>query len=130
MSQYVKHRVKNAVTFISDFERVKIEEARRSGCDSVVCGHIHQAEMREIDGMLYCNDGDWVESMAALVESHDGSLELVHWRTRMCEPLNLGLLEPLFIGEKSHDGAFSRTSASLPAGKGVTLPAFLNRRDR
>jgi UDP-2,3-diacylglucosamine pyrophosphatase LpxH len=93
MSQYVKHRVKNAVNFISDFERVMIEEARRRGCDGVVCGHIHRAEMREIDGMLYCNDGDWVESLTALVESHDGALELVHWRSRLSEPLNLGRLE-------------------------------------
>lgn len=93
MSQYVKHRVKNAVNFISDFERVMIEEARRRGCDGVVCGHIHKAEMREIDGMLYCNDGDWVESLTALVEAHDGSLELVHWRSRLSAPLNLGRLE-------------------------------------
>jgi UDP-2,3-diacylglucosamine pyrophosphatase LpxH len=45
----------------------------------VVCGHIHRAEMREINGTLYCNDGDWVESRTALVEHHDGRLELVHW---------------------------------------------------
>jgi UDP-2,3-diacylglucosamine pyrophosphatase LpxH len=82
--------VKNAVNFISDFERVMIEEARRRGCDGVVCGHIHKAEMREIDGMLYCNDGDWVESLTALIERYDGTLELVHWRGRLSAPLNLG----------------------------------------
>ena len=49
------------------------EEARRRGCDGVVCGHIHKAEMREIDGILYCNDGDWVESLSALVETHAAS---------------------------------------------------------
>jgi UDP-2,3-diacylglucosamine pyrophosphatase LpxH len=54
-------------------------EARRRGHDGVVCGHIHRAEMRDIDGVLYCNDGDWVESRTALVEHYDGSLELVHW---------------------------------------------------
>ncbi len=93
MSQYVKHRVKNAVNFISDFERVMTEEARRRGCDGVVCGHIHKAEVREIDGILYCNDGDWVESLSALVETHDGALRLVHWRNRLTAPLNLGRLE-------------------------------------
>jgi UDP-2,3-diacylglucosamine pyrophosphatase LpxH len=54
-------------------------EARRRGHDGVVCGHIHRAEMREIDGTLYCNDGDWVESRSALVEHADGRLELVYW---------------------------------------------------
>ena len=51
----------------------------RRANDGVVCGHIHRAEMRDIGGVLYCNDGDWVESRTALVEHHDGRLELVHW---------------------------------------------------
>jgi UDP-2,3-diacylglucosamine pyrophosphatase LpxH len=90
MSQYLKHQVKNAVNFISDFEHVMTEEARRRGCDGVVCGHIHKAEMREINGMLYCNDGDWVESLTALAEDFDGKLHLIHWRGRLNEPMNLG----------------------------------------
>jgi len=79
LSQYLKHRVKNAVSFISDFEGALAEEARRRGFDGVVCGHIHKAEIREIDGVLYCNDGDWVESLSALVETPEGRLELVFW---------------------------------------------------
>jgi UDP-2,3-diacylglucosamine pyrophosphatase LpxH len=90
MSQYIKHQVKNAVSFISDFEHVVIEEARRRKCDGVVCGHIHKAEVREVDGILYCNDGDWVESLTALVETFEGELKLVHWRGRIASPLNLG----------------------------------------
>ena len=81
MSQYLKHKVKNAVNFISDFEHVMTEEARRRGCDGVVCGHIHKAEMREISGILYCNDGDWVESLTALAEEFDGTLHLIRWHT-------------------------------------------------
>ena len=54
-------------------------EARSRGYQGVVCGHIHRPEMREIEGTLYCNDGDWVESLSALVEHMDGRLELVHW---------------------------------------------------
>jgi len=54
-------------------------EATRRGVDGVVCGHIHHAEIREMNGVLYCNDGDWVESCTALVEHFDGRLELVHW---------------------------------------------------
>jgi UDP-2,3-diacylglucosamine pyrophosphatase LpxH len=79
LSQYLKHKVKNAVSFISDFEHALIAEARRRGYDGVVCGHIHKAEIREVDGLVYCNDGDWVESLTALVEHADGKLEIVHW---------------------------------------------------
>jgi len=80
LSQYLKLKVKNAVSFISDFERVLVREARRRGYDGVVCGHIHHAEIREVDGALYCNDGDWVESLTALVETHEGELRIVPWR--------------------------------------------------
>jgi UDP-2,3-diacylglucosamine pyrophosphatase LpxH len=57
------------------------QEAQRQGFDGVVCGHIHHAEIRDVSGVLYCNDGDWVESRTALVEHHDGRLEISHWRT-------------------------------------------------
>jgi UDP-2,3-diacylglucosamine pyrophosphatase LpxH len=80
LALYLKHRIKNAVSYISDFERAVAEEAHRRGVDGVVCGHIHKAEIREIDGVLYCNDGDWVESLTALDESHSGELTIVNWR--------------------------------------------------
>ena len=54
-------------------------EARRRGVDGVVCGHIHHAEIRTIDGVLYCNDGDWVESCTALVEDFQGRLRIIRW---------------------------------------------------
>jgi UDP-2,3-diacylglucosamine pyrophosphatase LpxH len=79
LSQYLKHQVKNAVNFISKFEHVMTDEARRRGCDGVVCGHIHKAEIRDIDGVLYCNDGDWVESLSALVETFEGELKIIYW---------------------------------------------------
>lgn len=82
LSQYLKQKVKNAVNFITDFENALTSEARRRGYDGVVCGHIHKAEMREIDGILYCNDGDWVESLSALVETHSGELKLIFWPYR------------------------------------------------
>ena len=74
--------VKGAVKYIQQFERAVAAEARKRGFDGVVCGHIHHAEIRDIDGTLYCNDGDWVESLTALVEHHDGRLEIVHWPQR------------------------------------------------
>ena len=79
LSQYLKHSVKNAVSFIADFEQIMAREARIRGCDGVVCGHIHKAEIRMIDDILYCNDGDWVESLTALVEDMNGELRIVHW---------------------------------------------------
>ncbi|MBI2747104.1 MAG: UDP-2,3-diacylglucosamine diphosphatase [Burkholderiales bacterium] len=79
LSAYLKHKVKKAVNFISDFEQAVAHEAKKRGHQGVVCGHIHHAEIREIEGILYCNDGDWVESLTALVEHHDGRLELVRW---------------------------------------------------
>ncbi|WP_439587365.1 UDP-2,3-diacylglucosamine diphosphatase [Hydrogenophaga sp.] len=80
LSQYLKHKVKSALNYVTDFERAVAAEARQRGYQGVVCGHIHRPEMRMIDGTLYCNDGDWVESLSALVEHFDGRLELVHWR--------------------------------------------------
>ena len=79
LSAYLKLKVKKAVSFINDFEQAVAHEARRRGHQGVVCGHIHHAEIREIEGVLYCNDGDWVESLSALVEHHDGRLEIVRW---------------------------------------------------
>lgn len=77
LSAYLKLKVKKAVNFISDFEVAVANEARKLGYQGVVCGHIHQAEIRNIDGILYCNDGDWVESCSALVEHADGRLEIL-----------------------------------------------------
>src|SRR5580704_14475206 len=79
LSQWLKRQVKEAVKAIDRFESALANEARRRGFDGVVCGHIHHAEMRDINGVLYINDGDWVESCTALVEHADGRLELVDW---------------------------------------------------
>jgi UDP-2,3-diacylglucosamine pyrophosphatase LpxH len=79
LSAYLKHKVKSALNYVTDFEVAVANAARAQGHDGVVCGHIHRAEMRDIQGTLYCNDGDWVESRSALVEHHDGRLELVYW---------------------------------------------------
>jgi UDP-2,3-diacylglucosamine pyrophosphatase LpxH len=96
LSAYLKTRVKNALQFVENFEAAVAEEARRRGVDGVICGHIHKAEMRDIDGIVYINDGDWVESCSALVEHPDGRMEILEWarlrswsaidRTRRDEP--------------------------------------------
>lgn len=79
LSAYLKMRVKKALNYVSDFERAVAHEAQRRGYQGVVCGHIHHAEIRDIDGVIYCNDGDWVESLSALVEHEDGRFELIFW---------------------------------------------------
>lgn len=79
LSAWLKRQVKGAVMAIDRFEIALAAEARRRGVDGVVCGHIHHAEMRDIGGILYINDGDWVESCTALAEHADGRLELIDW---------------------------------------------------
>jgi UDP-2,3-diacylglucosamine pyrophosphatase LpxH len=82
LSAYLKHRVKNATEYIGRFAEAVTEAARQHQVDGVVCGHIHFAEIRDIGGVLYCNDGDWVESCTAMVEHRDGRLEIIQWLDR------------------------------------------------
>ena len=79
LSAWLKHKVKNAVEYISAFEDLVAAEARKRGVDGVVCGHIHHAEIRMIGDVLYLNDGDWVESCSALVEDAHGNMEILRW---------------------------------------------------
>ncbi len=79
LSRFLKHRVKKAVDFIFQFEKNLAGYCKKKGYDGVICGHIHHAEIKEIDGVTYMNDGDWVESLTALVEHHDGRWEIVTW---------------------------------------------------
>ena len=79
LAGFLKHKVKNAVNYISNFESAVVHMAKKHDVDGIVCGHIHHAEMTYIDDVLYLNDGDWVESCTALTEHPDGKLELVRW---------------------------------------------------
>ena len=79
LSKHAKHKVKNAVEFISRFEETVAHEAARLEVDGVVCGHIHTAEARRFGEIDYYNDGDWVEGCTALVEHRDGRMEILHW---------------------------------------------------
>jgi len=94
LSAYLKHKVKKALNYVMDFEQAVAAQARHRGHDGVVCGHIHRAAMRHIDGTLYCNDGDWVESRTALIEHCDGRLELLHWDQRQ-QPTQQALATPV-----------------------------------
>jgi UDP-2,3-diacylglucosamine pyrophosphatase LpxH len=83
LSRYLKLKVKRAVSYVGDFENALAREARKRGAHGVVCGHIHHAELRQIQGTLYANDGDWVESLTALAEHADGRLEIIDWSEEM-----------------------------------------------
>ena len=104
VAAFLKHKVKNAVKYIANFERALAVEARRRGVDGVICGHIHRAEISEIDGITYCNDGDWVESCTALVEDFQGRLSLLRW-TEDIEVLVGSQALPLLDGAVALDAA-------------------------
>ncbi len=89
LSQWLKRQVKEAVKAIDRFETALAGEARRRGYDGVICGHIHHAEMRMVNGVMYMNDGDWVESCTALLEHQDGRFELLDWAAVQRAPSRL-----------------------------------------
>ena len=79
LSAWIKHRVKTAVNYVSDYEQAVGYECKRQGYDGVICGHIHRAEIREFNGVRYMNCGDWVESRTALVEDGDRGFRILDW---------------------------------------------------
>jgi UDP-2,3-diacylglucosamine pyrophosphatase LpxH len=87
LSAYLKKRVKNAVSYIGKYEEAVAHAAIERGLDGIVCGHIHSAEIREMEGphgsVTYYNDGDWVESCTALVEDFSGAMSLIDWPAEM-----------------------------------------------
>jgi UDP-2,3-diacylglucosamine pyrophosphatase LpxH len=99
IAAFLKHKVKNAVTYIANFERALADEARRRGLDGTICGHIHRAEITDIDGILYCNDGDWVESCTVLTEDFDGRMALLRWTERKEVMAHTGMVTTPPIGK-------------------------------
>ena len=79
LSAYIKQKVKRAVSYIGDFEEAVSHQCRKHDYDGVICGHIHHAEIRDIEGVTYMNCGDWVESCTALVEDNTGQFQIIHW---------------------------------------------------
>ena len=77
LSEFLKQRSGAAERYIERFVQAGLDDARRRGLDGIVCGHIHRAGLVERDGLVYANDGDWVESLTALAEAQDGSLRLL-----------------------------------------------------
>lgn len=87
ISARLKQRVASAKRYIAKFEAFAAKYARKRGFDGIICGHIHKPEIRDIDGIRYANDGDWVEHRSALAEGEDGTMSLVHWNSATRESL-------------------------------------------
>ena len=120
LSAWLKLQVKEAVKAIDRFETALADDARRRGFDGVVCGHIHHAEMRTVNGVLYLNDGDWVESCTALVEHSDGKLELVDWVAR--NKLSL-LARPAARASATKEAVMQAVAAEFGTGQHETEAA-------
>jgi len=103
LSQFLKQRVKKAVDFIFQFEKNISAYCKKRGFDGVICGHIHHAEIKEIDGIMYMNDGDWVESCSALVEHHNGRWEIINW-TRETDNVDIDTNSSTHQQSKRHSG--------------------------
>lgn len=95
LSAYAKHRVKAAVNIISSFESSVAHECRRRKLDGVVCGHIHHAEIRPLDGITYHNCGDWVESCTALAEDFNGRIRILRWSAAAAAATGADTVAPL-----------------------------------
>jgi len=91
----VKRRSGHVTAYIEAYEQAVSAETRRRGHDGVVCGHIHTTALKSIDGVLYCNDGDWVENCSALVEHDDGRLEPIFWAEARRKAVASPALRPL-----------------------------------
>jgi len=88
LSNYLKFTVKNAVKFVSEYEKLVCNYAKQFKVEGIICGHIHYANMQYMNEIHYINDGDWVESCTALVEHFDGKLELINWTEKRKELFN------------------------------------------
>lgn len=79
LATFLKSKIKNAMQYVKNFEQAAVYAARKRSTQGVICGHIHHAEIKKLNGIVYLNTGDWVENCTALVEKQNGEIELLHW---------------------------------------------------
>jgi len=96
LATWLKEQVPDARRYIERFEHAAAHAAIRQGLDGIICGHIHRPEIREVDGVRYCNDGDWVEHCSSLVEDLNGRLTLM-FHTAEPRRLDVGALHPVDV---------------------------------
>ncbi|MEN3111660.1 UDP-2,3-diacylglucosamine diphosphatase [Uliginosibacterium paludis] len=117
LAGYAKRKVKSAVSFIFDFEDCVVRAIRERGVDGVICGHIHAATIRQIQGITYINCGDWVDSCTAIVEHFDGGMELVEWRSARLAGLTATPAEP----QPATEALVEEIAASVMPEAGIAL---------
>jgi UDP-2,3-diacylglucosamine pyrophosphatase LpxH len=101
LSKYVKDKVKSAVAYVDQYETELAKMARSKNCDGIICGHIHKAENRIIEGIEYLNSGDWVETLSALSEDHAGNWQLIYYNEVDFKPVSAPKIESYFQGPES-----------------------------
>ncbi|MFC3417622.1 UDP-2,3-diacylglucosamine diphosphatase [Algoriphagus hitonicola] len=123
LSQYVKSKVKSAVSYVDQYETELAKMAKAKGCDGIICGHIHKAEKRIIDGVEYMNSGDWVETMSALAEDHEGNWQLIYYSEIDFKSIRDNQVGSFFSGE--NDGVIPLRQVSFtPPKDDLNPPAF------
>ena len=125
LAQHVKSRFPGAKGYVERFQRATLVAAREARVDGVICGHIHKADLTAIEGLLYCNDGDWVESCTALVENQAGELSLLRWRPSAAAiAASATLIVPVWSRARVSTARAARTPPSLERqSKNAALPA-------
>jgi len=107
LASWIKARVHKAREAIDAFEKAAIHEAKKQAVDGIICGHIHHPAVKVVDGILYCNDGDWIENCTALVENSSGRIELLHWSEtkKVIHSADISKLTPKTAYDKNQDAA-------------------------
>jgi UDP-2,3-diacylglucosamine pyrophosphatase LpxH len=124
LSQYIKGKVKSAVSYIDQYEEELANMAKAKSCDGIICGHIHKPENREIDGIHYMNSGDWVETMSALAEDHEGNWQLIYYNEINFKEAQNDNLQKFFIGRPEATVIPMREVSFVKPNDEIEPPAF------
>jgi len=124
LSQYVKNKVKSAVSYVAQYEEELAKMAKSKNCDGIICGHIHKAENRTIDGIEYLNSGDWVETLSALAEDHEGNWQLIYYNEVDFKQINSPKITPHFEGASLPDNQPLREVSFDAIGEDLNPPAI------
>lgn len=124
LSQYVKNKVKSAVAYVDQYEEELAKMARSKNCDGIICGHIHKAENRTINGIEYLNSGDWVETLSALAEDHDGNWQLIYYNEVNFRQNNNPKIEPYLQEPSLSENYLLREVSFEPSKDELNPPAI------
>jgi UDP-2,3-diacylglucosamine pyrophosphatase LpxH len=124
LSQYVKNKVKSAVAYVDQYEEELAKMAKSKNCDGIICGHIHKAENRAINGIEYLNSGDWIETLSALAEDHEGNWQLIYYNEVTFRQNNSPKIEPYLQGPSLPENYLLREVSFEPSKDELNPPAI------